>query len=153
MSQLYKKPKENSSFEWVSFNTLITGSNSSPTFGTTQEFSNYFVIGKLLHINFRIRQTSAGTPGSGAYYFSLPHGFTIDGSKVEFDDSSLHGSKVGTCYIHGIGTNRLEGVCVAFAITQYRMYIGPDLFGVDSGNYHLGLADITYAANLVLPIN
>jgi hypothetical protein len=76
------------------YTVSITGTTSNPAKGTTTIDQGYWSrIGDEMEITYDLKQTGAGTAGSGKYLFSLPAGYTIDSTKVKVDTND--GSNVG----------------------------------------------------------
>lgn len=74
-------------FPSVAAGTLITGFVSNPTFGTIgNNVATWYRDGSDAIITWNFHSTSAGTTGSGIYFFNIPPQIgTIDGTKVKFN--------------------------------------------------------------------
>lgn len=82
--------------DWQPYSLVITGSTTNPTFGNlVTNKANWRRVGDSMEIQYNVYQSTAGTPGSGNYRFSLPVGYSIDSSKtpvVDDPNQSIVGS-------------------------------------------------------------
>jgi hypothetical protein len=80
--------------DWQDYTLTINASTSNPSLGTTSiNKARWRRVGDSMEIQYDLRQTSAGSAGTGVYQFPLPSGYTIDSNKVVVD--TVHGSIVG----------------------------------------------------------
>lgn len=80
--------------DWTDYTLTVGATVSAPTFGTLAiNKARYRRVGDSMEIDYTLRQTSAGTAGSGVYKFPLPSGYQIDNTKVVVD--TIYGSQVG----------------------------------------------------------
>lgn len=131
--------------DWVSYTPTITGSTTNPTKGTTvTDRGMWRRVGDSMELTYQYKQTVAGSAGSGAYYVSLPSGYTIDINKLAYA-ASLNGSATGNCgtfQATGGGADPLLlGTVQASTSTTLGFYYGTDAvattyFGsASSGNF------------------
>lgn len=116
--------------DWVNYTPTITGSTSNPSKGTIlMDQAFWRRIGDSMQIRYQYRQTSAGGAGSGAYYFSLPSGYSAGLAKTHYGPT-LTGSMTGaagTAEITGGGANPLLLGAVQLASpTTFGVYYGTD---------------------------
>lgn len=136
---------------WTDYSLTIDGSTTAPTLGTTTaNLASYRVVDKTLFIKYSLRQTAAGTAGSGKYLFPLPAGFTIDTSKVTIDESNDFGTILGQFYGKSTGSIQKSGVVLAFDSTKLWAIIndagttGSSIVGSGSGlTLDLSIAVVT----------
>jgi len=69
------------------FTTIIGGTSTNPTLGTSQK-NYYYVIGKILYVNYGIVFDGTGSNGTGTMTLSLPSGFTVDTTKINTDNNN-----------------------------------------------------------------
>lgn len=114
---------------WESFTSVIEGSGSNPTKGTTTTDDAYFRrVGESMEIQWSFHQSGAGTAGSGFYKFIIPNGLTIDSSKT----------------VLGLGTIPLRGAAMGRTGSTY--YTGWT-YAADSTSLAFVLLNDTSAPN------
>jgi len=69
------------------FTTIIGGTSTNPTLGTSQK-NYYYVIGKILYVNYGIVFDGTGNNGTGTMTLSLPLGFSVDTTKINTDNNN-----------------------------------------------------------------
>ena len=70
--------------EWQEFTMTVGAVTTAPTKGTVAfDEARWRRVGSAMEVEWRYRQTVAGTAGTGTYTFSMPSGYTIDTSAVE----------------------------------------------------------------------
>jgi hypothetical protein len=117
--------------DWTSYPIVITGSTSNPTKGgtTTVDRAMWRRVGNVMEITYNYRQNAAGSNGSGAYYFSIPSGYTIDLNKKTYGTTfsgSMQGVS-GTFQATGGGADPLLiGTAQATTSTTFGAYYGTD---------------------------
>lgn len=122
--------------DWVDFpsvaaGTLITGTTTSPAYGTVvNNKAQWRRVGPNMEIRWDYRQsTISATVGSGNYLFNLPAGYQMDTSKVIVNssigatagagnDSASLGTLKGT---YGI-TGNVSAHLMAYSATQLKAY-------------------------------
>lgn len=68
--------------DWTDYPLTIGAVTTPPTLGTTTiNKAQWRRVGGDMEIKFDLRQTTAGTAGSGDYLFPLPSGYTADSTK------------------------------------------------------------------------
>jgi hypothetical protein len=72
----------------TNFTPTIGGTTSNPSLGLTSQKHYYYVIGKILYVNYQFYFDGSGTAGSGTMTISLPSGFTVDTNKITTDDNA-----------------------------------------------------------------
>lgn len=95
--------------EWESYDIAVTASTTNPTFGTNTKTSNWRRVGDNLEVKFTINQTTAGTAGSGTYFFSIPSGLTVDESKLS-DSFGVGLGVVGSAHVYDNSVGELNGI-------------------------------------------
>lgn len=90
--------------DWTPYSLVIAGASSNPTLGTTSlNQAMWRRVGDSIQIAYSLRQTGAGSAGSGNYLFPLPPGLTIDANKIPIANSS------GSVPVVGSGTVQTTG--------------------------------------------
>lgn len=83
--------------DWTVFPMVITSSGTSPTRGTvTYELAVWRRVGDSMEIRFDYKQSTAGTAGTGVYYYGMPVGYQIDTTKVIASGNDVGYSIVGS---------------------------------------------------------
>lgn len=121
--------------DWVSYTPTISAVTTPPSLGTNTQSTRWRRVGNMMEIEFIIKQTGAGSAGSGVYLFPLPTGYTIDTSKYQLSDLSNNpGSNIGDFdyWISGTG-NQAVGWAVPYTTTQFGFPLVPSSSG--SGSY------------------
>jgi len=97
--------------DWKAYTLNITAATSNPTPGTIGTNAAYYRrIGDSLEIQYSFRQTTAGTNGSGIYFFSLPSGLSIDTTKINTTDNDRIGVVGSASGGDGGAGTSLEGI-------------------------------------------
>lgn len=110
-------------FPSVASGTLITGTTTSPTYGTVAHNVAYWRrVGDSMEIVWDYRQTSAGTAGSGTYLFNLPPGYSIDISKLASHTSAPFQSGVGVFFATRSNNIAANGSVRVYSSTQLVVY-------------------------------
>ena len=127
-----------SSTPWTAFpsvaaGTLITGSTTDPTYGTTSTNSaRWRREGENMLIEWDYAQTSGGTDGSGVYFFNLPSGYVIDSSIdvntniTSATSSVMQQASIGSGYLHyanGASASRGDCTIIPYSTTQLKIYL------------------------------
>lgn len=103
------------SSDWTDFTSVIQGSSSNPTKGTTTiDKASYRRVGDSMEIVFSYQQTAGGSAGSGTYLFQMPTGHIIDTNKITASTSS---SRYGT-----VGVGRIDSSDVSSAIGNIKVW-------------------------------
>lgn len=98
------------SSDWTEYTSVITSSGSAPSKGgTTTDKARWRRVGDSMEINFNYRQTSAGSAGTGTYFFSLPVGYAVDTNKISTAGVAI--AVLGAC-----GTGSLNGSTISPAV-------------------------------------
>ena len=129
-------------FPSVAAGTLIEGTTSDPTFGTTSvNKARWRREGPNMIIEWDFLQTTAGTAGSGAYLFNLPSGLSIDTTAKPVNTittgasaSTQMNSRVGTASFQvGNSGSSSHGIfsVAPYSATQLKIY--GSFVGEDSG--------------------
>lgn len=92
---------------WSTYTPVITGETTDPTLGAgAVNTASYGISGSTMYLFGRLRQTVAGTAGSGEYMISLPPGIQADLSSLTTWPSTANtntsptGTIVGHAWIH-----------------------------------------------------
>lgn len=121
-------------FPSVAAGTLITGTSSNPSYGsTTHNKAQWRRVGGNMEIRWDYRQTTAGGAGSGAYLFNLPSGYSIDTTKVTAttgastnDAASMSASVVGSGGVIGVGSTAGTLLPQVYDTRKLKLCIVPD---------------------------
>lgn len=112
--------------EWQSYSLTIGAVTTAPTFGTiTANHARYRRIGDSMQVEFSFSQSSAGTSGTGNYYFSLPSGYTIDSTKILIDANGTTATPAGTAWVNRAG-GPLDAAGYVFPITTTQLGVVVD---------------------------
>jgi hypothetical protein len=147
---------------WTTYVPTITGVTSNPTKGTvTVDQASYFVLGKMMTINYFYKQTALGAAGSGAYKFSIPAGYTVDTTKLTTYSSQSAGyannigaTVVGTALVNN-GSQGLPSI--AFVGDSTNIVIGiyiaiNDMRLISDAIIALSGATVQYSFSVTIPI-
>jgi len=113
--------------DWVERGPLvITAQTTAPGKGTVA-FDGFLTrrVGGALEYIYTFNQTTAGTAGSGIYFFNMPSGLPIDTSKIQLATASTTSVQPGTILGNGktgiVGTEGDWAMFQAFSSTQLIM--------------------------------
>ena len=139
----------------IAYSLTVGGSASAPTLGTNSAQAVYERIGDVMHIRYSLKQTSAGTAGSGTYLFPLPSGFTVDSSRLSsaYQGSTGLGS-VGAASLYD-GTKQYTGYVAAYNSTNLFLVLGNEITtpsAMGSTTYSLAGANIWLSFDARIPI-
>jgi len=153
---------------WQAFTTTITATTTNPTPGTGYTLNSYYmVMGKIMFVTMNFYQSTAGSAGNGTYQFSIPSGYTINTNiALLFSPSVGQMFPLGACTAWSPGGWAMSGQAMAYSSTTYIMggatpevapgtvaSSGAAYLYVTSANWDMGCTDISYGANLQIPIN
>jgi hypothetical protein len=146
-------------FPSVAAGTLITGTTTSPTYGTVAyNRAQWRRVGSDMEVRWDFRQTTAGTAGSGTYLFNLPPGFSIDTNKVSPSSTNDDSKSLGTFDYYDVGATAIGiGYASAYSSTQLRFTMQAQAasgsLGTISSSYgQLSNTSISYALKARIPI-
>jgi hypothetical protein len=92
--------------EWQSYTSTVT--NGTP--GTSTATAYWRRVGSSMQIQYSLIQTSAGTAGSGTYFWSIPSGYTINTAVLPVSSGSNGYNNVGSAHVFdGAGPAMSEG--------------------------------------------
>ena len=142
--------------EWESYDgeASITGVTTDPTFGTTSVSSHKRRIGENMEIYFRLRQTTAGTAGSGTYLWTVPDGLTIDTTRVSVSASTARGTRIGDASASSSGSI-MNGFMQAYDNNQLLMVVGNETLSLTQISSSFQGADnsvVDYTFKATIPI-
>ncbi len=103
--------------DWVSYTPTLTGSGSNPSLGSTGTISGMWRrVGDTMECTLYAVASGTGvTNGSGYYQFSIPSGYSIDGSKTK--------GTFGTAKILNASVSYYDGVVVYGTSTAVRLLV------------------------------
>ena len=109
--------------DWVEFTPVLKGFTSDPSLGSTSVNRAYYRrVGDSLEFRAEIQQTSAGSPGSGNYYFELPNNLQADLDKIQASATTGLGT-VGSASAR-IASGNYEGTASVINNNGVSIYIG-----------------------------
>jgi hypothetical protein len=115
----------------------------------------YERIGDIMHVRYSLKQTSAGTAGSGTYLFSLPSGVTVDSSRLA---STYQGSTglgaLGAASLYD-GTKQYTGYVAAYNSTNLFLVVGNEVTtpaAMGSTTYSLAGTNVWVSFDCRIPI-
>jgi hypothetical protein len=147
---------------WISSGSITLGATTTPpTIGTTTSNSIKFRrIGKFMQIRYLLRQTVAGTVGSGNYLVPMPSGYLIDTSitGTTTDSNAIAASVDATPFsivqLNSGTANAGTGIALVYSSSQFRFIVGNassyTFWG--SGSYALSAAAIGTDSTVMVPI-
>jgi hypothetical protein len=138
--------------DWQSFAFTLQGSTSNPTLGTTAVKTAFWRrVGDSMEVIYEIKQTSAGTDGTGTYLFPLPSGYSIDTSKLTVNTGDSPYATVGEGTYYCSGTNAYPGIVQPYDTTRLQM----TLYGTVSSNgtFGSGFAGLNPGSNLYVGVH
>lgn len=107
--------------EWVSYTPTLGATTTPPTLGTNTLKSQWRRTGSSIDLDFTLKQTGAGSAGSGTYLIPLPTGFTINTTNLILGtQNTKDGSVVG---YGSVGTSGAEGVCAVKIYSTTQLYL------------------------------
>jgi hypothetical protein len=109
--------------DWVEYTPVLKGFTSDPSLGSTSVNRAYYRrVGDSLEFRAEIQQTSAGSPGSGNYYFELPNNLQADLDKINASATTGLGT-VGSASAR-IASGNYEGTASVINNNGVSIYIG-----------------------------
>jgi hypothetical protein len=135
---------------WTVFTTFITATSLNPTTGSDAVMNSaYLQINNILFIQMRFSQSQLGLAGLGSYLFNLPSGFTVN-TTIAPTGACLGSANATT------GTSAYaSGDASVYDSTHYTLGMGTGgtSYIVGALYYSLLNLNLTYSANLIIPIN
>jgi hypothetical protein len=144
--------------DWTSYSLVIDAVTTAPTLGATgYNNARWRRVGDSMEIRYELKQTTAGTAGSGVYLFPLPSGHVIDTSKL----TTANGPQVTVG--HAWVANNANASADASRIGTVSAYDSSNLTiysvsptdtpsAIGSTTLALGGADILYSFTATVPI-
>lgn len=137
---------------WATYPLTITGSIANPTNGTIQCNKAYYrIINNYCEIMFNYRQSTAGTHGTGLYYFSKPVGLTINTAMLDATPSQV-GNIIGIASGYGSGSGSASGVVILDAANNIQLVLNGIPVQASGSYWGLGIADTSYSFKAMIPI-
>jgi C1q domain len=138
--------------DWQDYTLTIGATTTPPTLGTTTiNKAQWRRVGSDMEIAYDVRQTVAGTAGSGSYLFPIPSGYTIDSTKIP---GIYTGSNYIPIGVGQLGDGGLFVVPVPYDYTRIILQIDDGLMNtvVDSSTWALSTADRRLSFKVAIPI-
>lgn len=132
------------------YTPVWTGATTNPVRGTVAfEKATPYRHGAVLELDYNIRQTAAGTAGSGSYFMSLPAGVLIDTTLVD-----VGVSEIGFGYAFN-GTTEYKVVVFAQSSSLLRFSLfsaNNTTTSMSNGNVSFGGVTLQLSFNVRVPI-
>lgn len=143
--------------DWQDYTPVITAVTTNPTLGTTTvNKARWRRVGDSMQIEYQVKQTSAGTAGSGLYFFALPSGYAVDSSKLGYFSAHDGVAGAGSVTIQTASTAG-TGSVYAYDATRLACLFVADSIGAGgvtwgSANFAFSNAALTVSFTAQVPI-
>lgn len=143
--------------DWQDYTPVITAVTTNPTLGTTTvNKARWRRVGDSMQIEYQVKQTSAGTAGSGLYFFALPSGYAVDSSKLGYFSAHDGVAGAGNVTVQTASTTG-TGSVYAYDATRLACLFVADTVGAGgvtwgSANFAFSNAALTVSFTAQVPI-